>query len=75
MRILYTYERNNGIYEYDSDLLPDPWPKKIFFENGVIIAYQEGPAAHDKGCDAFRSETCFDCDGVVSSEASDALRR
>ena len=75
VRILYRYHRNDGILEYDRDLLPDPWPKKVYIENGVIIAYQEFSAAHDPGCFAFRTETCFDFDGVVSTEKSDALMR
>ena len=75
VRTLYKYNRNTGAYKYDEDLLPGPWPKKVYFENGVLIAYQESSAAHDPGCFAFKEETCFDFDGVVSTEESDAFLR
>ena len=59
-----------------ADPIPGRWPKTVYVENGVIVAYQESRTTKYRDCISwFRKDACFDFDGVVSTEDSDALMR
>ena len=72
-----------GVYEYGlglpgglpigAEAIPGTWPKRVYFENGVIVAFQEGSDARDSDCATFRQRTCFNFDGLISTTVSDAL--
>ena len=61
-------------YSYP-DTLPEPYPKRIYFENNVLVAYQEGDDVQKSDCfDVFsRNLECFSFDGIESSSSSDLL--
>ncbi len=56
-----------------ADVIPGEWPKRVYIENGVIVAFQEASAVRESDCVAFRKRKCFDFDGLVSTKVSDAL--
>ena len=57
-----------------ADPIPGRWPKMVYVENGVIVAYQESRTTKYRDCRSlYRKDACFDFDGVVSTEDSDAL--
>ena len=56
--------------------IPGRWPKTVYVENGVIVAYQESSTTNYRDCISwFRKDACFDFDSVVTTEDSDALLR
>ena len=57
-----------------ADPIPGRWPKVVYVENGVIVAYQESRASKYRDCISwFRKDSCFDFESVVTTEDSDAL--
>lgn len=72
-----------GIYEYGlglegglpigATIIPGAWPKKVYVENGIIVAFQEASAVGDSDCLTFRQRKCFEFDGLISTTLSDAL--
>ena len=71
VRVVYQYGDNHGVIQYD---LPGEWPKKVYVENGVVVAYQEAYAARENNClSFFEKRKCFDFDRLTSSTVSDAL--
>ena len=46
----------------------------MYVENDVVVAFQEGADVSEDDCfTTFRKRDCFDFDGLVSTEVSDAL--
>ena len=57
-----------------ADPIPGRWPKVVYVENGVIVAYQESRASRYRDCISwFRKDSCFDFESVVTTEDSDTL--
>ena len=60
----------------DRDLIPGRWPKTVYVENGVIVAYQESRTTNYRDCVSWsRKDACFEFDSVVTTEDSVALMR
>ena len=73
-RQIYDYGLGPGRKLPDgAHLIPGEWPKRVYIENGVIVAFQEASAVRESDCVAFRKRKCFDFDGLVSTKVSDAL--
>ena len=74
VRVVYEYGLGlEGGLPVGADVISGEWPKKVFIENGVIVAYQEASAVDDSDCLTFRQRKCFEFDGLVSTKVSDAL--
>lgn len=74
LRAVYEYGLGlKGGLPIGADVIPGEWPKKVYIENGVIVAYQESYAVRDSDCLTFRQRKCFEFDGIVSTRMSDAL--
>ena len=73
-RVVYEYGLGlKGGLPLGAEVIPGAWPKKVYVENGVIVAYQEAFAVGDSDCLTFGQQECFDFDGLVSTKVSEAL--
>ena len=75
VRTVYEYGNDPGGLKRGSGVIPGKLPKKVYVENGVIVAFHDATAAGQSDCLSFQPRKCFDFDGLVSTKESDALIR